>query len=99
MKIRKSNPCPQCPPDAPYEEPEPYNPACICNKPMLLYIPAGQHIHCPVHPDVVIYSSSPMCMSTGLDYTHDASKDLTYDSTKPFGTMTGANILSGKITC
>lgn len=30
---------------------------CICNKPMMISIPAGQHIHvwCPVHGDIKIY--------------------------------------------
>ena len=96
MKIYKQT-CPHCPPEEiEFPEPEPYNPLCICNKPMLLYIPAGQHIHCPVHPDVKIYSSSPMC---GLTYDHDPSKDLTFDSTRPFGTATGQNISSTKIIC
>jgi hypothetical protein len=31
------------------------DPRCICNKALLLYIPPGQHIHCPVHPQHVIY--------------------------------------------
>ena len=34
---------------------------CTANKPMLLYVPAGQHVHiyCPVHPEGhVIYGSS-----------------------------------------
>jgi hypothetical protein len=36
------------------------NPTCICNKPLLLYIPAGEHVHlnCSVHGDFVVYVSS-----------------------------------------
>ncbi len=105
MKTRKQNPCPQCPPDSEPWEPEPYNPNCICNKPLLLYIPPGQHIHCPVHPDVILRGSDITCstfdkMRTGgCTYTHDPSKDLTFDSTKPFGTATGDNIGGFKVTC
>jgi len=37
------------------------NAKCICNDPIWIAIPAGQHIHiqCPVHGDIKIYSSSP----------------------------------------
>lgn len=51
-------PVPDCPENDPkWPKPEPFNPNCICNKPMLLYIPPGQHIHCPVHPQHVIHGS------------------------------------------
>ena len=39
-----------------------YNPACQCNKPLMIVIPPGRHIHpCPVHPDVAIYGQNIMC--------------------------------------
>jgi|SRR5581483_5151875 len=47
-------------PEPEYTKPEFPNPSCICNKPLLLYIPGGQHIHCPVHPDHIIYGG-PTC--------------------------------------
>jgi hypothetical protein len=34
-------------------------------------------------------ANTPWCESKGLTYEHDPSKDLTYDSTKPYGTATG----------
>lgn len=32
---------------------------CICHKPLLIYIPPGEHIHinCPIHGDVKIYGN------------------------------------------
>lgn len=33
------------------------DPRCLCDKPIWIYIPAGEHIHCPVHPDAVIHGS------------------------------------------
>lgn len=51
--------CPVHPPAPPIPDPR-----CICNKPLLLYIPPGQHFHCPVHPDMVIYGNATYC-STG----------------------------------
>ncbi len=92
--------CPYCP-DKPAWEPDPSydNPNCICNKPMMIYIPAGQHIHCPVHPKYVVYGS-PITCNAGCVYEHDSSKDLTFDSTRPFGTATGDNIRdSYKVIC
>ncbi len=98
--------CPYCPDETVWEPDPSYdNPNCICNKPLLIYIPAGQHIHCPVHPDYRIHGSNITCSTTpkmtgGCVYEHDPSKDLTYDSTKPFGTMTGDTIHDGfKIIC
>lgn len=35
---------------------------CICNKPLMLYIPPGEHVHieCPVHGDRIIkYEENP----------------------------------------
>ena len=40
----------------------PPNPArCICNAPLWIVIPPGSYytLHCPVHGDIKIYSSSP----------------------------------------
>ena len=29
---------------------------CMCGKPLMLYIPPGEHVHpCPVHPEVVLH--------------------------------------------
>lgn len=93
--------CPYCPDEKPAWEPDPSydNPNCICNKPLLIYIPAEQHIHCPVHPKYRIYGSG-ITRNVGCVYEHDPSKDLTFDSTRPFGTATGDNIHdSFKIIC
>jgi hypothetical protein len=95
-KVRST--CPYCPDETVWEPDPSYdNPNCICNKPMMIYIPAGQHIHCPVHPDFKMYGSSITCDTTnrmvgGCVYEHDPSKDLTFDSTRPFGTATGDTI-------
>lgn len=92
--------CPQCPDESVWEPDPSYdNPNCICNKPMMIYIPAGQHIHCPVHPDFRMYGSN-ITFGSGCTYTHDVSKDLTFDSTRPFGTATGDTIRDTfKVTC
>jgi hypothetical protein len=55
MKIIKTKPC-GCPGDH-RPDPSQNDPRCICNKPLLLYIPAGQHIHCPIHPQSIIRGS------------------------------------------
>lgn len=34
------------------------DPRCICNKPIWISIPYGEHIHCPVHPEMILYGSS-----------------------------------------
>jgi hypothetical protein len=83
-------------------EPDPSydNPNCICNKPMMIYIPAGQHIHCPVHPGYTIHGQNITRLTGGCVYEHDPSKDLTLDLTRPFGTATGDTIRDGyKIIC
>jgi hypothetical protein len=61
--------------------------------------PEGIHLSCPVHPEGHhIYGSTAMWMDNPMqpstqkpwcEYEHDPSKDLTYDSTKPYGTATG----------
>ena len=33
---------------------------CICGTPLAISLPAGQHMHCPVHPWVVFYSTAPL---------------------------------------
>ena len=39
------------------------NPACMCNTPLMISVPAGQHFHpCPVHRDRAVYSSAPISM-------------------------------------
>lgn len=57
MYIKKC-PHPGCPvPDMP----DPWEMSqCTANKPMLLYIPPGQHVHimCPVHPEGHIFYGS-----------------------------------------
>lgn len=49
----------------PYEEkllPVTPNTLCVCNRPMWIVIPAGQHMHlCTVHPDKAFYGSSTFC--------------------------------------
>lgn len=89
--------CPFCPPDK-----QPIDPwkksQCVLNKPLWMVIPAeGIHLHCPVHPEGhhiqgnQITCATPMTpdRSQIIDYQHDPSKDLTYDSTRPYGTVTG----------
>lgn len=86
--------CPFCPPDKqpidPWKESQ-----CVLNKPLWMVIPAGGiHLHCPVHPEghhvygTEITCATPM-MPHGVEFQHDPSKDLTYDSTRPYGTATG----------
>jgi hypothetical protein len=86
--------CPYCPPTEP--EIDPYDGReCSLNKPLWMVIPAeGIHLHCPVHPEGHhIYGNQITCatpmMPHGIDFQHDPSKDLTYDSTRPYGTTTG----------
>jgi hypothetical protein len=87
--------CPFCPPDKqpidPWKESQ-----CVLNKPLWMVIPAeGIHLHCPVHPEghhiqgSQITCATPMPGSQIVEYQHDPSKDLTYDSTRPYGTATG----------
>ena len=105
IKIKKQNGCPHCPPTEEWPEPGRYDPNCICNKPMMLYIPPGQHIHCPSHPDVIIRGSDITCSTFeplvgGCTFAHDPGKDLTFDSTKPWDSTTGDNIRNGfKVIC
>ena len=51
--------CPQCPDSTPWFSPPPQpDPNCMCGKPLMIVIPAGQHIHpCPVHPSFIVYGS------------------------------------------
>lgn len=52
--------CPHTP--QPFKVVPPTNdPQCICSKPLLLYIPPGEHVHCPVHPAHVIHGSNVTC--------------------------------------
>lgn len=106
MPMRKvPSHCPHCPDETVWEPDPSYdNPNCICNKPMMIYIPAGQHIHCPVHPDYRIFGQDIRCGTGGGNggcvYEHDSSKDLTFDSTRPFGTATGDSIRNTyKVIC
>lgn len=52
--LARTCPVPNCPVH-PHQRPEPINPNCICNKPLWIAIPPGEHIHCPVHPNVIIH--------------------------------------------
>ena len=37
-------------------------PGCTCDKPLMIVIKAGEHIHpCPVHTDQVIYGRQIAC--------------------------------------
>ena len=54
-------PVPDCPEDDRQYRPFPSDPNCICNKPMMIYIPPGQHIHCPSHPKYIIRGSGVTC--------------------------------------
>lgn len=49
----KQKKCPDCGKDWKKDIP---SPACICNKPLMLYVPPGEHVHlnCPVHGDFVV---------------------------------------------
>lgn len=55
----------KCPvPNCPENEKglEPHDPNCMCGKPMMIYIPPGQHIHpCPVHPDRIMRGPDIIC--------------------------------------
>ena len=48
MKFYQNKKCPKCPDELPTS---PIDPRCICNKPTLICIKPGEHIHiiCPVH--------------------------------------------------
>jgi hypothetical protein len=91
----KRNRCPYCPPTEP--EIDPFDGReCVLNKPLWMVIPAeGIHLHCPVHPEGhhiygnQITCATPMMPHQIIDFQHDPSKDLTYDSTRPYGTTTG----------
>ena len=79
--------CPFCPPTEP--EIDPYDGReCSLNKALWMVIPAeGIHLHCPVHPEGHhIYGNEITCatpINPGIvEFQHDPSKDLTYDSTK-----------------
>lgn len=95
--------CPFCKPNRkpfdPYRESQ-----CTLNKPLFMVIPpGGVHLECPVHPEghhvfgpQVTFmrennlpdpANKPWC-----EYQHDSSKDLTFDSTRPYGTATGNTI-------
>lgn len=96
MEINVRKPCPHCNPDQkkrfdPWKESQ-----CVLNKPLFMVIPPeGAHLTCPVHPDGHhVFGSGITWMSQAqpIDYSHDPSKDLTYDSTQPYGTATGGNI-------
>ena len=83
--------CPFCPPDKqprdPWKESQ-----CVLNKPIWMVIPPeGIHLSCPVHPEGHhIYGTQITCQTSPIvEYQHDPSKDLTYDSTRPYGTATG----------
>jgi hypothetical protein len=85
IKTKKPSSCPQCPDEVTWEPDPSYDsPNCICGKPLLLYIPAGQHIHCPVHPDYRIFSSSPWCGTSEPG------------STPYSGTTTGNGLFDGR---
>lgn len=49
----------------PSKQPVLPDPNCICNKPLYLYIPPGQHTHCPVHPEKAIYGSGTTFLGNG----------------------------------
>jgi len=55
-----------CGPDCPENKRWPSTLGCTCNKPLLLYIPPGHHVHmcCPVHGDYVIRGSDITCSVT-----------------------------------
>jgi hypothetical protein len=76
--------CPYCPPTAP--EIDPYDGReCTLNKPLWMVIPPGGiHLSCPVHPEGHhIYGMDITCQTSPIvEFQHDPSKDLTYDSTK-----------------
>jgi len=63
---------------------------------MMVIPPQGIHLSCPVHPEghhiygsPVTWMETPMMSRKWCEYEHDSSKDLTYDSTRPYGTSTG----------
>ena len=58
--------------------------------------PEGVHLDCPAHPEGhhvfgsgILWMGTTAAPTSGVDYSHDPSKDLTFDSTRPFGTTTG----------
>ena len=47
--------------ETPKDERKRRDPRCTCGKPLLLYIPPGEHAHpCPVHPERAVYGSGPI---------------------------------------
>jgi hypothetical protein len=63
---------------------------CVMHKPLMMVIPpGGVHLDCPVHPEGHHIHGPQAWLAQNIDYSHDPSKDLTYDSTRPFGTATG----------
>lgn len=54
----KNSECPICPKSPKTAKIWPRNhqddERCICKKPIWISIPSGKHIHCPVHPEVII---------------------------------------------
>jgi hypothetical protein len=93
MKRQPRCPFPGCPEN---DRPEPLDTReCTLNKPLWMVIPAeGIHLACPVHPEGHhIYGTQITCatpINPGIvEFQHDPSKDLTYDSTRPYGTTTG----------
>jgi hypothetical protein len=89
MKRQPRCPFPGCPAnDEPYEDPRDTR-ECTLNKPLWMVIPAeGIHLSCPVHPEGhhiygnQITCATPTLNSPIIEFQHDPSKDLTYDSTK-----------------
>jgi hypothetical protein len=92
---KKAKSCPYCKPcddcDRPWRESQ-----CILNKPLMMVIPpGGVHLDCPVHPEGHhIFGPPSPWMETPtwadfdstyrpIEYDHDPSKDLMYDSTHP----------------
>lgn len=73
----KPQPCVPCVPWVQPLVPYPWYPwypnhACMCGKPLLLYIPPGQYARpCPVHPEYTIYS--PVIYSLTTPLTTDCS--------------------------
>ena len=58
--------CPECGEE--YERP--HIDRCICNKPLMICIPPGKHIHihCPVHGDVKIYGPRMHWLASKPDF-------------------------------
>jgi hypothetical protein len=96
--MKRKHDCPFCKPDKANQF-DPWREAqCVLNKPLMMVIPpGGVHLECPVHPEGHHVFGSPLvyCQDSSrkfADYEHDPSKDLTYDSTRPYGTTTGSTI-------